>query len=115
MGTKDTKNVDEKPDGKAEKEKPRECLLLSCTARSSSIAVRQTAVESVQPGGERSNFADICERCRFNRIQVGKNFESREQIYPNGSHFASIFRERQYLRKIEKSSLSVIGKPSKRT
>ena len=49
-GTKDTKNVDEKPDGKAEKEKPRECLLLSCTARSSSIAVRQTAVESVQPG-----------------------------------------------------------------
>ena len=62
VGTKDTKNVDEKPDGKAEKERPRECLLLSCTARSSSIAVRQTAVESVQPGGERSNFADIFER-----------------------------------------------------
>ena len=52
----------EKPDGKAEKEKPRECLLLSCTARSSSIAVRQTAVESVQPDGERTNFANRCER-----------------------------------------------------
>jgi len=49
-------------DGEAKKEKPRECLLLSCTARSSSIAVRQTAVESVQPGGERTNFANRCER-----------------------------------------------------
>ena len=78
MGTKDTKNVDEKPDGKAEKEKPRECLLLSCAARSSSIAVRQTTVENVQPDGEISNFADIYERCRFKRIQVGKNFESCE-------------------------------------
>ena len=86
MGTKDTKNVDEKPDGKAEKEKPRECLLLSCTARSSSIAVRQTAVESVQPGGERSNFADIFERLLFRRIQFLKNCESGEQICSNGSH-----------------------------
>ena len=62
VGTKDTKNVDEKPDGKAKKEEPRECLLLSCSARSSSIAVRQTAVERVQPGGEKSKFADIFER-----------------------------------------------------
>ena len=64
MGTKDTENVDEKPDGKAKKEEPRECLLLSCSARSSSIAVRQTTVESVQPDGEISNFADICESMR---------------------------------------------------
>ena len=97
MGAKDTKNEDEKPDGKAEKEKPRECRLLSCTARSSSIAVRQTTVESVQPDGEISNFADICERCRFERIQVGKNFESREQIYPNGKQYANMFRVRQYV------------------
>ena len=97
VGTKDTKNVDEKPDGKAGKEEPRECLLLSCVARSSSIAALQLKASSLMETGEISNFADICERCRFKRIQVGKNFESREQIYPNRKQYANMFRVRQYV------------------
>ena len=49
----------ESPQKRPNEKRPRECLQTACTAVSSSIAVNQNAIESVQPDVERTIFSDF--------------------------------------------------------
>ena len=49
----------ESPQKRPNEKRPRECLQTACTAVSSSIAVNQNAIESVQPDVEWTSFADV--------------------------------------------------------